>query len=66
MIDIHSHVLPNMDDGPSSWDISLKQTLGKKIFRVLILYQTERDTGKNPSQGNKKSKGKDKIHYIKE
>jgi len=24
MIDIHSHVLPNMDDGSSSWDISLK------------------------------------------
>lgn len=24
MIDIHSHILPNMDDGASSWDISLK------------------------------------------
>lgn len=24
MIDIHSHILPNMDDGSSSWDISLK------------------------------------------
>lgn len=24
MIDIHSHILPNLDDGPSSWDISLK------------------------------------------
>ena len=24
MIDIHSHVLPQMDDGSSSWDISLK------------------------------------------
>ena len=24
MIDIHSHVLPQMDDGASSWDISLK------------------------------------------
>ena len=24
MIDIHNHILPNMDDGASSWDISLK------------------------------------------
>ena len=24
MIDIHNHILPNMDDGPSSWEISLK------------------------------------------
>jgi len=24
MIDIHSHILPQMDDGASSWDISLK------------------------------------------
>lgn len=24
MIDIHSHILPNLDDGASSWDISLK------------------------------------------
>ena len=24
MIDIHSHILPNMDDGASSWEISLK------------------------------------------
>lgn len=24
VIDIHSHILPNMDDGASSWDISLK------------------------------------------
>jgi len=23
MIDIHSHILPNMDDGPSSWEVSL-------------------------------------------
>ena len=24
MIDIHSHILPNMDDGPTSWSTSLK------------------------------------------
>ena len=24
MIDIHSHILPNMDDGASSWEVSLK------------------------------------------
>jgi len=24
LIDIHCHILPNIDDGPSSWDISLK------------------------------------------
>jgi protein-tyrosine phosphatase len=24
MIDIHNHILPNMDDGASSWEVSLK------------------------------------------
>ena len=42
-----------------------RQTLGKKILKILILYKTGRDTDKNPSQDNRKSKGKDKIHYIK-
>ncbi len=38
----------------------------RKFFKILILYKTGRDTDKNPSQINRKSKGKDKIHYIKE
>jgi len=38
----------------------------RRFLGFSFLYKTGRDTDKNPSRVNRKSKGKDKIYYIKE
>ena len=40
MIDIHSHILPNMDDGASSWEISLKMCRQASEDGVKIIVAT--------------------------